>query len=136
MDIPKGKFSFVLCQEITNLLFDSFRLFLESKVANRTLRTNHQWYSAQHHQFAVELLFSRERLAMLRHDTLILFQLVNEVDAQLLENEYTNWLMDTRLQCRTPEADYDGLHCNDVKRQLRSFPIDSYQKVSSSKNLK
>ncbi|KAI7873220.1 uncharacterized protein EV154DRAFT_528530 [Mucor mucedo] len=112
---------------------ESFRLFLESKVANRTLRSNHQWYSAQHHQFAVELLFSRERLAMLRHDTLILFQLVNEVDAQLLENEYTNWLMDTRLQCKSPEVDYDGLHCDDVKRQLRAFPIDSYQTVSSSK---
>jgi hypothetical protein len=101
-------------------------------VTNRTLGTNHQWFSAQHHQFAIELLFSRERLAMLRHDTLILFQLVNEVDAQLLENEYTNWLMDTRLQCKLPDADYIGLHCEDVKRQLRSFPIDSYQRPSSS----
>lgn len=110
----------------------SFRSFLESKSVNRTLGVAHphRWYSSRHHQFAIELLFSRERLAMLRHDTLVLFQLVNEVDAQLLENEYTNWLMDTRLQCRAPDSDYDGLHCDDVKRQLRSFPIGSYQKKS------
>ncbi|KAL9548325.1 hypothetical protein MBANPS3_005731 [Mucor bainieri] len=110
---------------------DSFQSFLASKSGNRTLGAHpHRWYSSHHHQFAIELLFSRERLAMLRHDTLVLFQLVNEVDAQLLENEYTNWLMDTRLQCRAPDADYDGLHCDDVKRQLRSFPIGSYQKKS------
>ncbi|CEP12823.1 hypothetical protein [Parasitella parasitica] len=102
---------------------DSFRSFLEYKSFNRTLGTHHRWYSSHHHQFAIELLFSRERLAMLRHDTLVLFQLVNEVDAQLLENEYTNWLMDTRLRCRTPDADYEALHCDDVKRQLRSFPL-------------
>ncbi|KAI8646412.1 hypothetical protein BD408DRAFT_380453 [Parasitella parasitica] len=102
---------------------NSFRSFLEYKSVNRTLGTHHRWYSSHHHQFAIELLFSRERLAMLRHDTLVLFQLVNEVDAQLLENEYTNWLMDTRLRCRAPDADYDGLHCDDVKRQLRSFPL-------------
>lgn len=60
---------------------------------------------------------------MLRHNTLVLFQLVNEVDAQLLENEYTNWLMDTRLQCRSPNVDYTALHCDEVKRQLKSFPI-------------
>lgn len=60
---------------------------------------------------------------MLRHDALVLFQLVNEVDAQLLENEYMNWLMDTRLQCRTSDADYTKLNCEDVKRQLRSFSI-------------
>ncbi|KAG2205633.1 hypothetical protein INT46_003460 [Mucor plumbeus] len=112
---------------------DSFRSFLESKSANRTLGTHHRWFSSHHHQFAIELLFSRERLAMLRHDTLVLFQLVNEVDAQLLENEYTNWLMDTRLQCRAPDADYDGLHCDDVKRQLRSFPIGSYQQSNKLK---
>ncbi|OAD03037.1 hypothetical protein MUCCIDRAFT_156039 [Mucor lusitanicus CBS 277.49] len=109
----------------------SFQSFLASKSGNRTLGAHpHRWYSSHHHQFAIELLFSRERLAMLRHDTLVLFQLVNEVDAQLLENEYTNWLMDTRLQCRAPDADYDGLHCDDVKRQLRSFPIGSHQRKS------
>lgn len=108
-------------------------MFLESKLTNRTLGTTHQWFSAQHHHFAVDILFSRERLAMLRHDTLILFQLVNEIDAQLLENEYTNWLMDIRLQCRLPEVDYQALHCDDVKRQLRSFPIDSYQRLPLTK---
>lgn len=104
-------------------------MFMESKSPNKTLGTNHRWFSSRHHQFAIELLFSRERLAMLRHDTLVLFQLVNEVDAQLMENEYTNWLMDTTLQCRAPDTDYNGLHCDDVKRQLRSLPTGSYQRT-------
>ncbi|KAI8053664.1 uncharacterized protein B0P05DRAFT_561481 [Gilbertella persicaria] len=104
---------------------ESFRSFLESKSFNQSVATQHRWFSSHHHQFAIDLLFSRQKLAMLRHDTLVLFQLVNEVDAQLLENEYTNWLMDTRLRCRAPDADYTNLHCDDVKRQLRSFAIGS-----------
>ncbi|OBZ89021.1 putative PH domain-containing protein C19A8.02 [Choanephora cucurbitarum] len=103
---------------------ESFRSFLESKSTNQTTRgLGHRWFSSHHHQFAIELLFSREKLAMLRHDALVLFQLVNEVDAQLLENEYMNWLMDTRLQCRASDVDHTKLNCDDVKRQLRSFSI-------------
>ncbi|KAI9487540.1 MAG: hypothetical protein EXX96DRAFT_535688 [Benjaminiella poitrasii] len=110
---------------------ESFRLFFETtKSANRTLDRYHRWFSPYHHQFAVELLFSRERLAMLRHDTLVLFQLLNEVDAQLFENEYTNWLMDVRLHCHVPDVDYDAFHCDEVKRQLRSLAIGSYQAAS------
>ncbi|CAO3658004.1 unnamed protein product [Rhizopus stolonifer] len=105
---------------------DSFRLFLESNSHNQSLGSyKHNWYSTRHRQLAVDLLFSRERVAMLRHDVLVLFQLVNEVDAHLLENEYTNWLMDTRLQCLSPESDYDEARCEDVNRQLVSFPIKS-----------
>ncbi|KAG0170006.1 SNF1-interacting protein [Apophysomyces sp. BC1015] len=95
---------------------DSFQLFSESKLANSTV--HHRWFSSRHHQLAVELLFSRERLAMLRHDTLVIFQLLNEVDAQLLENEYMNWLLDTRLQCQTGES---SIHCEKIHKQLRAF---------------
>ncbi|KAI7900458.1 uncharacterized protein BX663DRAFT_517696 [Cokeromyces recurvatus] len=102
---------------------ESFRLFLETKLPNKTQGTHYRWFSSYHHQFATELLFSRERLAMLRHDSLVLFQLLNEIDSQLLENEYTNWLMDIRLHCRSPDVDYDALHCDEVKRQLRSLLI-------------
>lgn len=100
---------------------------METKLHNRTTSTNYRWFSSHHHQFAIELLFSREKLAMLRHDTLVLFQLVNEIDAQLFENEYINWLMDTRLQCRLPDIDYQKAHCDDVKLQLRGFPIGTRQ---------
>lgn len=99
---------------------------MESNSHNQSLGSyKHNWYSTRHRQLAVDLLFSRERVAMLRHDVLVLFQLVNEVDAHLLENEYTNWLMDTRLQCLSPEFDYDEARCEDVNRQLVSFPIKS-----------
>ncbi|KAI8994847.1 hypothetical protein BDB01DRAFT_846847 [Pilobolus umbonatus] len=98
---------------------ESFRLFVDQKIINRSFSTNYQWHSSFHHQFGVDLLFNKERLAMLRHDALVLFQLVNELDAQLLESEYTNWLMDVRLKCREPDADYTQLHCEDVKRQLK-----------------
>ncbi|KAG1312791.1 hypothetical protein G6F64_002745 [Rhizopus arrhizus] len=100
---------------------DSFRLFLESNSRNQS-GYRHHWHSSRHHQLAIDLLFSRERVAMLRHDALALFQLVNEVDSHLLENEYINWLMDTRLQCLLPEVDQDELCCEDVSRQLTSFP--------------
>ncbi|KAI9279632.1 hypothetical protein BY458DRAFT_553750 [Sporodiniella umbellata] len=104
----------------------SFQLFLESNPRNQTLRDfRHNWYSSRHRQLAIDLLFSRERIAMLRHDVLVLFQLVNDVDAHLLENEYTNWLMDTRLQCLSSETHYDEARCADINRQLVSFPLKS-----------
>lgn len=103
---------------------------MESNSRNKTQRGyKHNWYSARHRQLATDLLFSRERVAMLRHDALVLFQLVNEVDAQLLENEYTNWLMDIHLQCLSPEFDNNEMHCNDVKRQLIAFPIRSIKRT-------
>ncbi|RCH98955.1 SNF1-interacting protein [Rhizopus stolonifer] len=125
-DIDEG----ILRRNITSAFdySDSFRLFLETNSRNPK-NAKHTWYSARHRQLAIDLLFSRQRIALLRHDALVLFQLMNEVDTQLLENEYMNWLMDARLQCLLPKADNQALHCEDVKHQLTSLPIRSIKKT-------
>ncbi|KAI8143142.1 hypothetical protein BJV82DRAFT_611536 [Fennellomyces sp. T-0311] len=93
---------------------ESFQMFLATRPINGS--TSHQWFNINHRRMAVELLFSRERVAMLRHDMLVIFQMLNQVDAQLLENEYINWLLDTRLLCRMNNESCDHVHV-----QLKSF---------------
>jgi hypothetical protein len=85
-----------------------------------------QWYSVDHYRLAVDLEQSRERMAMLRHDMLTIFQVLNKVDSQLIESEYMNWLLDTRLKCNYSatiekekhESDQVASLCHDVKQQL------------------
>lgn len=121
---------------LTFFFCGSYKLFLESKDdtdSNTTtaLIYNRHWYSVDHYRLAVDLDISRERIAMLRHDMLIIFQVLNKVDSQLVENEYMNWLLDTRLKCKyflhhqqEQEEEEEGvvekslLLCNDIKRQL------------------
>ncbi|KAL0094082.1 hypothetical protein F4703DRAFT_1924803 [Phycomyces blakesleeanus] len=103
---------------------ESFRAFLATKTNPGRETNTHEWSRERHHQFAVELLFSRERIAMLRHDTLVIFQLLNEVDAQLLENEYMNWLMDTRSKCRAYSGSSSSqklLECEQINHALKTF---------------
>lgn len=87
---------------------------------------DHTWYHVDHYQLALDLDISRERIAMLRHDMLLIFQVLNRVDSQLVESEYMNWLLDTKLKCkynpRFPESDPRSeksmVLCQDIKRQL------------------
>lgn len=84
------------------------------------------WFSVDHYRLAVDLDISREKIAMLRHDMLTIFQVLNKVDSQLIENEYMNWLLDTRLKCKyypslpeeDPRSEKAIVLCNDIKRQL------------------
>lgn len=114
----------------------SYKLFLETKEdssisinqtnSNNNEVTNRHWYSGDHYRLAVDLDISRERIAMLRHDMLIIFQVLNKVDSQLVENEYMNWLLDTRLKCKyyprlekeDSRAEKSVILCNDIKKQL------------------
>ncbi|KAI8890658.1 hypothetical protein K501DRAFT_236218 [Backusella circina FSU 941] len=88
-----------------------------------------QWYNVEHYRLALDLEVSRERIAMLRHDMLTIFQILNKLDVQLVESEYTNWLLDTRLKCKyypqLPEDDARSENrsslCNDVKLQLHKL---------------
>lgn len=83
-----------------------------------------QWHSVDHYRLAADLELSRERIAMLRHDMLTIFQVLNRVDSQLIESEFMNWLLDARLKCRHNsilEQDNDSEDmslCYDVKQQL------------------
>lgn len=42
---------------------------------------------------------SRDRLAVMRQDILMLFKLLNKMDTQLRESEYMNWLLDNHARC-------------------------------------
>ncbi|KAL9545535.1 hypothetical protein MBANPS3_007111 [Mucor bainieri] len=113
----------------------SFKAFLQSKksdveakeqhVADYAINSRH-WYDVEHYRLAVDLDMSRDRIAMLRHDMLTIFQVLNRLDTQLVENEYTNWLLDTRLKCKyypslseqDPRAEKAVDLCKDVKNQL------------------
>ncbi|KAI8332635.1 hypothetical protein BC941DRAFT_474061 [Chlamydoabsidia padenii] len=108
-----------------------YQLYLQSKsdnINNTTSNTMDLWFSPKHYTFAVELLFSRERLAILRHDTLVIFQLLNQVDAQLSENEYVNWLLDGRLECHSAVTMDNASKCEAIYHQLQSLntPPSSY----------
>lgn len=101
----------------------SYQLFLAINTNQTAIVDQHRWFNATHHRMAVELLFSRERVALLRHDMLVIFQLLNEIDAQLLENEYINWMLDTRLRCRRrqPSLLLSSSQCDQVQTQLDTF---------------
>jgi hypothetical protein len=123
---------FLIC-----ILLYSYKAFLESKRDDDSLTTDQdmvhqlnsrQWHSIDHYRLAVDLELSRERIAMLRHDMLTIFQVLNRVDSQLIESEFMNWLLDTRLKCRnytTLEQDDDSKDvmslCRDVKQQLHKL---------------
>lgn len=116
----------------------SFQVFLQSKksdvepkeqhVAEYIINSRH-WYNVENYRLAVDLDMSRDRIAILRHDMLTIFQVLNKLDTQLVENEYTNWLLDTRLKCKyhplPPEQDHRAEKaldlCNDAKTQLHKL---------------
>lgn len=112
------------------ILLNSYKLFLSNKnnqaksLENSDISNN--WYSVDHYRLAVDLDVSRERIAVLRHDMLTTFQVLNKVDSQMIENEYINWLLDTKLKCTynprlsedDPRAEKSIALCSDIKRQL------------------
>ncbi|SAL98337.1 hypothetical protein [Absidia glauca] len=99
----------------------SYQLYLQSKADGIHSNSSHLWSNPKHYAYAVDLLFSRERLAILRHDTLVIFQLLNQVDAQLSENEYVNWLLDGRLDCHAGVTMDNAAKCEAIHHQLQSL---------------
>lgn len=115
---------------IALIFASSYKTFLsvkddESKGLENEL-SDHTWYNVDHYQLALDLDISRERIAMLRHDMLLIFQVLNRVDSQLVESEYMNWLLDTRLKCKynprlpenDPKSEKPMVLCQDIRRQL------------------
>ncbi|GAN05638.1 hypothetical protein MAM1_0097d05110 [Mucor ambiguus] len=60
---------------------------------------NYAWSSKQHRWMAAELGYSRERLGAIRYELLSTFRVLNQVEYQLLETEYWNWISDRQLDC-------------------------------------
>lgn len=84
------------------LLLVSFQRFVRSTgLDSGTTREEepYQWFSSQCRRLATDIGSSRDRLAVLRHELLMLFNMLNRMDSELLEHEYVNWLLDGRSRC-------------------------------------
>lgn len=84
-------------------------------------RTPSSWFTSYHRHFAYELLFTRERIGLLRYDVMVVFQTLNNIERRLLETEYTNWLLDGQLRCASEQTDQEGLSCETVEDQLSKY---------------
>ncbi|KAL0086490.1 hypothetical protein J3Q64DRAFT_1639096 [Phycomyces blakesleeanus] len=101
---------------------ESFQKFLKQKRTDDISTVQHQWFSGKNYKMAIELDSSRERIAVMRHDVLTIFRMLNKVDTQLLENEYMNWLMDNRQKCKKQSSNaYDLVQCDHIDAQLLEF---------------
>ncbi|CAG8520665.1 15641_t:CDS:10 [Funneliformis caledonium] len=73
----------------------SFRQFLDTRITHPA----YPWLLHSHHRMSDEISFARKKVAILRYDLLLTFQLINSIDKRLLESEYVNWLLDERAKC-------------------------------------
>ncbi|KAF9917453.1 SNF1-interacting protein [Lobosporangium transversale] len=62
--------------------------------------TPYPWLSLHHRQWATKLIYQRDRVGILRHDLLLTFDTLKQLERRLLETEYINWIMDERSRCR------------------------------------
>ncbi|KAF9995583.1 SNF1-interacting protein [Entomortierella chlamydospora] len=60
----------------------------------------HPWLSPRHRQWATKIIFQRDRVGILRHDLLVTFEVLKQLERRLLEAEYINWIMDEQSRCR------------------------------------
>ncbi|KAI1315159.1 SNF1-interacting protein [Mortierella claussenii] len=62
--------------------------------------TRYPWLLPHHRRWATRIIFQRDRVGILRHDLLVTFEVLKQLERRLLETEYVNWLMDERSRCR------------------------------------
>ncbi|CAO3568152.1 unnamed protein product [Mortierella alpina] len=60
----------------------------------------HPWLLPRHRRWATKIVFQRDRVGILRHDLLVTFEVLKQLERKLLETEYVNWIMDERMRCR------------------------------------
>ncbi|KAF9420572.1 SNF1-interacting protein [Podila epigama] len=58
------------------------------------------WLHPQHRRWATQIIFQRDRVGILRHDLLVTFEVLKQLERRLLETEYVNWIMDEQSRCR------------------------------------
>ncbi|KAI9321203.1 hypothetical protein BX666DRAFT_2023358 [Dichotomocladium elegans] len=129
---------------------ESFKSFVTStrKHANDNSTSSHlgpyTWASTQYYKAALDIDLSRERLAGLRHDLLMIFKTLNRIDLDLRESEYINWLLDSRIRCHRAEevstptsGDTDEGHkddlpgCYEIIYQLDTFFFNTHTSFTS-----
>ncbi|KAF9138673.1 SNF1-interacting protein [Mortierella sp. GBA39] len=80
------------------------------------------WLLPQHRRWATKIIFQRDRVGIMRHDLLVTFEVLKQLERRLLETEYVNWIMDERSRCRLWErrrklqsAEKDGAFDKDLE---------------------
>ncbi|KAG0220545.1 hypothetical protein B0O80DRAFT_451492 [Mortierella sp. GBAus27b] len=61
--------------------------------------TRFPWLLPQHRRWATWIVFQRDRVGILRHDLMVTFGALRQLERRLLETEYVNWIMDERSRC-------------------------------------
>ncbi|KAF9930356.1 SNF1-interacting protein [Mortierella alpina] len=67
------------------------------------------WLLPRHRRWATKIVFQRDRVGILRHDLLVTFEVLKQLERRLLETEYVNWIMDERMRCRLWERRQNAL---------------------------
>ncbi|KAG0285873.1 SNF1-interacting protein [Linnemannia gamsii] len=66
----------------------------------RDAMERYPWLLPQHRRWATKIIFQRDRVGIMRHDLLVTFEVLKQLERRLLETEYVNWIMDERSRCR------------------------------------
>ncbi|KAH7055235.1 hypothetical protein BKA57DRAFT_453347 [Linnemannia elongata] len=66
----------------------------------RDAKERYPWLLPQHRRWATKIIFQRDRVGIMRHDLLVTFEVLKQLERRLLETEYVNWIMDERSRCR------------------------------------
>lgn len=66
----------------------------------REAMDRYSWLLPQHRRWATKIIFQRDRVGIMRHDLLVTFEVLKQLERRLLETEYANWILDERSRCR------------------------------------
>ncbi|KAG0313499.1 SNF1-interacting protein [Dissophora globulifera] len=93
-------------QEATSTSVEPAKSTLQASGSKATLypeyepTTRYPWLMPHHQRWATKIVFQRDRVGILRHDLLVTFEVLKQLERRLLETEYINWIMDERSRCR------------------------------------
>lgn len=68
--------------------------------------------SASTRRTAVNLMKARQSLGMFRHDLLVAIRMVNNIERNIIQSEWENWLIDEAVKCK--QASYMLRHYQDM----------------------
>ncbi|KAF9149521.1 SNF1-interacting protein [Linnemannia schmuckeri] len=75
-------------------------LYHDALDERRDAMERYPWLLPQHRRWATKIIFQRDRVGIMRHDLLVTFEVLKQLERRLLETEYVNWIMDERSRCR------------------------------------
>ncbi|KAF9904244.1 SNF1-interacting protein [Linnemannia zychae] len=98
----------------------------------RDAMERYPWLLPQHRRWATKIIFQRDRVGIMRHDLLVTFEVLKQLERRLLETEYVNWIMDERSRCRLWER---RMKAEGAKKDAKS-PVIYDDDVTSKKKAK